>query len=59
MIIAGCLALLLAGYASGRRVGIVEGRRRGEREAILSLRDQAYTDGICPLCGDHQRWLPK
>lgn len=59
LIIAASLALLLIGYAAGRRLGMMEGRRLGAREEIVRLRDDAYATGVCPLCGFVARRTPQ
>ena len=44
------LAALLIGYATGRRYGLVQGRRLGRAQAPLFLRRQVLATGHCPIC---------
>lgn len=50
LIFAAVLALVLTGYAFGRRIGLAEGRERGRDELLIDLRQRAYESGDCPVC---------
>jgi len=42
--------LLLIGYATGRRVGIKEGMKKGMAQNSISFKLESYYNNICPLC---------
>jgi len=41
---------ILIGYATGRRVGIKEGIKKGRALNSISFKLESYYKDICPLC---------
>jgi len=52
MIIISCI-LILIGYATGRRVGIKEGTKKGMALNSISFKLESYNNDTCPLCKRH------
>jgi len=42
--------LILIGYATGRRVGIKEGTKKGMALNSITFKLEGYYNDICPLC---------
>lgn len=52
--IIGIFIIFLAGYASGRRIGMKEGFKRGITYAPLEFKRKYFEKNVCPICSKNK-----